>query len=120
MIHPRFIAGLEDALAQGGGTHDLADVLQQLEDNEAQLWESENAVIVTEIHLTPRMRVLHFWLATGDLEEVIQLSNVALDWGVSKGCSMATLSGRRGWERVLASEGWKPRLSLMSRTLGGT
>lgn len=113
MTHP--LAGLVDALERGGSTHDLDDVLEQIRTGEAQLWEADDAVIVTEIHDAPRKRVVHFWLATGELDAVIALSRRVLDWAADQGCTQATLAGRRGWEKVLAAEGWAPTLTLMSR-----
>ena len=110
-----FLPGLATALEYAGGTHTVEDMLDQIKRGEAQLWTSENACIVTEVHTTPRLKVLHFWLATGALDAVVALSRDVLGWGKVVGCQSATLAGRRGWERVLASEGWSPMLSVMGR-----
>lgn len=109
------IARLAEALEHGGGTHSLNDVLAQIEKGDAQLWQNEGGVIVTEMKDTPNKRVVHFWLAAGELESVVALSKDVLAWAKEKGCEQATLAGRRGWERVLASEGWAPMLTVMSR-----
>jgi hypothetical protein len=109
------LAGLVEALERGGSTHAVEDVLREIEKGEAQLWEADGALIVTEIHDTPRKRLLHFWIATGELEPVIALSHRALEWAKEQGCTQATLAGRKGWEKALASEGWSPTLILMSR-----
>ena len=109
------LAGLVEALERGGSTHTVEDVLDEIQRGEAQLWEADGALIVTEIHDTPRKRLLHFWLATGELQAVIALMHRALEWAKSEGCTMATLAGRKGWEKVLASEGWVPMLTMMSR-----
>jgi hypothetical protein len=111
------LAGLEEALRHGGGTHTLGDVLHQILAGEAQLWEAEDAVIVTEIHQAPRAKIVHFWLAAGEKEAVVALSRTVLEWARTEGCGQATLAGRRGWERVLSAEGWTPRLTLMGREL---
>lgn len=118
-MRPEIQAGLETALQHGGETHTLGDVVRQIMDGKAQYWESEGAAIITEIHDTPRMRLVHFWLATGELKEVISLSTEVLRWAESIGCKEASLAGRRGWQKVLASEGWKPRLVLMGRSING-
>ena len=110
-----FLPGLALALEYAGGTHTLEDVAEMVKAGRAQVWTAENACIVTEVQDFPRKRVLHFWLATGDLGLVIALSRDVLDWGKSIGCASATLSGRRGWEKVLASEGWSPMLYTMGR-----
>lgn len=108
---------LEQALALCGGTHAMEDVLAQIERGDAQAWHEGESVIVTEVHLTPRKKLLHFWLAAGELDEVVRLSHRALAWGKGMGCEMATLAGRRGWEKVLATEGWEPKLTLMRREI---
>jgi hypothetical protein len=109
------LSGLARALSYAGGTHTLDDVADALERGDAQLHESEGAVIITEIQQYPQMRVCHFWLATGELEPVVALSRQVLEWAKEQGCTRATLSGRKGWVKVLASEGWAPMLTLMGR-----
>lgn len=109
--------GLSAALKYGGGTHTLEDVAAQIASGDAQVWAEADAMLVTEIHDTPRKRVLHFWLATGELKDVIALSHKVEDWGRDMGCTAATLTGRKGWERALRSEGWKPTLTVLQREL---
>lgn len=111
----RFLAGLVEALEYAGGTHSIEDVLDQVRRGQAQMWTEGDACIVTEVHDYPRKRVLSFWLATGELQDVIALSRKVLAWGRENGCVSATLTGRRGWEKVLAAEGWAPMLFTMGR-----
>lgn len=112
-----FLPGLAEALERGGGTHTVEDLIRQIAEGDAQLHWLRNSAIVTEINDTPRKRVCHFWLATGDLDDVLALSEMVLEWAKRMGCTQATLAGRRGWERVLASEGWTPALTLMQREI---
>lgn len=107
---------LEEAIGRDG-CHTLGDVLDMIQRGDVQLWETKGAVLVTEIHRYPRSSVLHFWLAAGELDEVVALSHVAMAWGREQGCQRATLAGRRGWERALAGEGWSAEATLMGRTL---
>jgi hypothetical protein len=116
-VKPEHVAGLEAALDAGGGTHTLQDVADKVEAGEAQLWEEENAVVVTELVTTPQMKVLHFWLGAGELEDVVALQERLIEWGKSVGCQRAALSGRKGWEKVLAGSGWSPELVLMGRDI---
>lgn len=109
------LRGLTEALERGGSTHSLEDVLAQIRRGDAQLWETEDAVIVTEIHQTPRKKLVHFWLAAGEIDAVVELSKVVLDWAKRHGCEQATLAGRKGWIKALAHEGWSPALTLMGR-----
>lgn len=105
------------ALEHGPPTHTVEDVLEEIRLQRAQLWEGAKSIIVTEVQDYPRARILHFWLAAGDLDEVIALSHIAMDWGRANGCERATLAGRRGWERALKSEGWNHQLVLLGRPL---
>ena len=113
------VRGLEEALEPGGGSHDLVHVLRAVARGEAQLWEEGDACLVTEVNDAPNMRELHFWLATGTLDDVIALSNKVMHWGREQGCSVATLTGRLGWQKALRGEGWEPRTVNMARRLDG-
>lgn len=106
-------AGIARALTEGGSTHTLEDVLDAVELGEAQLWLEEDACIVTEIHQAPRAQILHFWIATGKLEPVLALRHKVMAWGKERGCTKATMTGRRGWLRALAGTEWRETLALM-------
>lgn len=108
---------LEEALAHGGGTHSLEDVSAAIDGGTAQLWETPGALLVTEVNVGPRAKELHFWLAAGELEAVLALSEVVMDWGREIGCQTATLTGRKGWARVMARRGWDSHLVVMGRML---
>jgi len=107
---------LEKAIARDGG-YTLGDVLVEIQAQRAKLWEAPGAVIVTQVHDFPRQRVLHFWLAAGELDALFELEKTVLEWGKGVGCTRATIAGRRGWARVLASRGWEAEQTLMGRTL---
>ncbi len=111
------IEGLSAALDYGGGTHSLYDVAAKLENGHAQLWRSDNAVIITQVELLPRKKVVHFWLATGELDEVIALSEEVIEWAKGIGCTRASLAGRKGWVKPLASRGWSPELVVLGRDI---
>lgn len=113
------LRGIEEALARGGRTHGLQHVLAAAYRGDAQVWIEGPCIIVTEVNDTPLERELHFWIAAGTLDEVISLSNKVMDWGKSIGCTVASLQGRKGWARVLATEGWDHQLVTMGRRLDG-
>lgn len=104
---------IEAALAYGGGTHTFDDVVDLVLSGRAQLWPGEAAVGVTEIVVYPRKRVLHCFLAAGEMDELLVMMDYAKQWGASQGCSGMTMSGRMGWQRVLNKHGWKPVLVTM-------
>lgn len=113
-----FLPGLRRALAIAGDTHSVEDVMQQIIRGEALLWYSDEALVVTEVMDTPQERLLRFWLATGKLSSVIELSEKACVWGRKIGCTRAIFAGRRGWARVLPKHGWHDaKLVHMERRL---
>lgn len=116
-LNTRQLEGLDTALMHGGGSHSLAHVFAAVGRGDAQLWVEADACIVTEVNDAPNHRELHFWLATGTLDDLITLSNKVMDWGRSMGCEVATLTGRRGWTKALVSEGWEPHVVTMGRRL---
>lgn len=113
----RHLAGIEEALAYGGGTHTVEDVIDQLLAGDAQIWEAPGACIITEVLAAPRLKFVHFWLATGEMDALIQLSRRVFEWAEGLGCTQATITGRKGWERALAKEGWGSPLVMLSREL---
>lgn len=106
---------IEAALEYGGGTHAFEDVVDLVAMGRAQFWPAPRGVAVTEIIVYPRKRVLHCFLASGDLDQIIDMIDSAIAWGRTQGCTSLTLSGRFGWQRVLDKHGFKPVLVTMER-----
>jgi hypothetical protein len=98
---------MERALALGGPTHTVADVVERIRDGRAQFWQNGDGMIVTEIHEFPLRKGIHYWLAFGELQQCLALQPEIDAWAVEQGCTTATIFGRRGWGRAAASWGWK-------------
>jgi hypothetical protein len=112
------VAGIEQALSYSGGTHTLEDVLSQIERGEAQLWTAEDALIITEVHNAPRLRELHVWITTGELDAVLQLFDEQVEpWAREMGCAQVAFTGRRGWARALRGRGWITDMVVGRRAL---
>lgn len=109
---------IEAALGYSGGTHSFEDVVLEVENGTLQFWPGPHSVIITEIQEHPQKRILHFFLAGGNLAEIQRMVPLIEDWGREQGCTTASLAGRKGWERTfLQHSGWKPKLVLMSKDL---
>jgi hypothetical protein len=116
---PRLIAGIGRALDLSGGEYSVGDVVREILAGGAQSWERDGSWVVTRVVDTPRVRSLHFWLATGEREVLVAMQREILAWGRSVGCTRATMLGRAGWRKVLEPEGWKlSPLIVMERELG--
>jgi len=101
----------EKALAQGGGTHSISDVLDRIGEGKACCWTNGDSVVVTEVLVYPRLRAVNYWLCSGKLQECAALQPDIDAWAVSEGCGIATATGRMGWMRVIKTplgEGWRP------------
>ena len=108
---------IESALAYSGGTHTFDDVVEMVIAGKAQIWPAPRGVAITEIIEYPRKRVLHVFLAAGELDQLTDMIDSAREWGLTQGCTSMTMSGRMGWQRVLDKHGWKPVLVTMERPI---
>jgi hypothetical protein len=110
---------IEAALSYGGGTHTFEDVAAMIDQGEAIFWPGPNSVIVTQIIEHPRSRTLHFFLAGGNLAELERMVPGILSWAkTERGCTAASMTGRKGWERTfLTRGGWKSNLVVMTKEL---
>jgi hypothetical protein len=69
--------------------------------DEMQFWPGVNTAIVTEIVNYPQKKIIHVFLAAGDMNEVIRMLPYIEEHGKKEGCSLFALTGRKGWEKVI-------------------
>jgi hypothetical protein len=105
---------VQDALDEGGNTHNLDDVAEGIAAGRYHFWALPNSAIITEIHEFPRARFLHVFLAGGSLDELLSAVPRLKSWAAFLKCSELTLAGRLGWCRVLKKSGWQSRLAVLS------
>jgi hypothetical protein len=114
---------IEGALAYAGGTHTYDDIREGVEQGRFQFWPGVHSAAVTEIIEYPRCRALNIILAGGDVGYLAEMEAglpVILDWARAQGCTSATFSGRKGWERTfLTRTGWVPSLVVFEKKLDG-
>lgn len=106
---------INDALAYAGGTHTFDDVAEGILSGRMQLWPAERGCAVTEIVVYPRKRVLHVFLAGGEMGTILDMIDSAVTWGRTQGCTSMTIAGRHGWARVLAKYGYKPVMTVLEK-----
>lgn len=108
---------LTPALALAGGTHTLDDVAEAVAEGRMQFWPGATSAIVTQIEQTPRVRILHVFLAGGTLAELEAMMPPIEAWGRAHGCTRATLFGRQGWSRsFLREHGWTTPAVMMMKS----
>jgi len=104
---------INDALGYSGGTHDYDDVVKAIQDGQMQLWAAPKGCIVTEILVYPKKKVLHIFLAGGELKQITDMQDDVIAWAKNQGCSALSLSGRHGWTKALKPLGWESKLTYM-------
>lgn len=98
---------IEAALAYAGGTHTYDDIVDGVSRHALQLWPGIRSVMVTEIVVHPQGHSVNFFLAGGNMAELEAMTPVVLEWAKTRGCKLATLTGRQGWLRsFLTQQGW--------------
>lgn len=108
---------IEAALAYSNGTHDFESVRDAIIAGTMQLWPAKNSAAVTEIVEYARKTIINVFLAGGDLDEIARNIDAVAAWGKAQGCDSMTMSGRKGWLRVLDKHGFEPVFVVMERVL---
>ena len=108
---------IQSALNKGGDTHNFKDIVDGVISGHMQLWLGVNGCAVTEIVVYPNKKVLHVFLAGGDqgqgIKQITDLHDDAMAWGKQQGCVGMTVTGRKGWKRVLQSKGWTEQFTTL-------
>jgi hypothetical protein len=93
---------LQGALDRSHGTHELKHVWEALAKGSAQLWPLPNSAVVTAIeHYPTGITALRYWLAGGDLNEILGSEQLIESWAKERGCTRVVINGRRGWLKAL-------------------
>lgn len=108
---------IEAALEYSGGTHNYDDIADSVRCAKMQLWPATKSCLVTEITQYPRKKVLHIFLAGGDLSEIKSMQDDVIRWAKRLDCEALTMTGRIGWSKALKDIGWETRLVLMEKVI---
>jgi hypothetical protein len=108
---------IEAALAYSGGTHSFQDIVDGVISGRMQLWAGESGCAVTEISVYPKKKVLHVFLAAGDMNQIIDFQDSAIQFAKMNGCDSMTIAGRSGWKRVLDKHDWHEQFVVLEREI---
>lgn len=109
---------IESALEYSLDTHDIQDIQNDLVNNKLQLWPGEKSVIVTQILEYPKKRVMHVFLAGGDIKDIESRTDGITAWAKLIGCNTITLTGRPGWVKsFLKNKGYKTTQVYLSKEI---
>lgn len=112
---------IEMALQYCDGTHTLDDIARGIYNGQFTLWTpGGGSVIVTEVVVYPRRKVLNIFLGAGDMDDLINTLPALEDHARANGCDGLACSGRIGWARVLKEHGWGNSHMSVSKDLRPT
>ena len=108
---------IQSALNKGGNTHEFKDIVDGIISGNMQLWLGANGCAITEIVVYPNKKVLHVFLAGGDkglgIKQITDMHDDAIEFGKQQGCVGMTVTGRKGWKKVLQSRGWSEQFTTL-------
>lgn len=107
----------EAALAYTKGTHTIDDIWEGVVAGRYHFWPGEKSGIITDIEIYPQRRVMHIFLAGGDLEELLEMEKSIEEFAKTIGCNSLSISGRRGWLRVFKTDGWEEICTTIAKEL---
>lgn len=108
---------IEDALEYAKGTHTLADIWDGVVRGDLMFWPGDKSAIITEIQIYPQRKVMHIFLAGGELSELLEMEKSVEAFAHSIGCNSISISGRRGWVRIFKEQGWDEVCTTLAKEL---
>tara|TARA_A100000171_G_C2101690_1_gene130063 strand:+ start:201 stop:572 length:372 start_codon:yes stop_codon:yes gene_type:complete len=108
---------IEGALEYSGGTHTFKDIVDGILSQQYQFWPAERGCAITEIVVFPQKKVLHIFLAGGEMDQIVDMDDSAVYFAKSQGCDSVTIAGRRGWKRVLSEKGYSEYFTTLAKDI---
>jgi hypothetical protein len=108
---------LEAALERSGGTHTLEDVVQSIQTGAMQFWPAPRGCAVTEVVNYPQKKVLHIFLAGGEMDQIIDMDSSAVEFAKMNGCTGMSIAGRKGWAKVLKNKGYEETFTVLGKDI---
>ena len=101
---------IEAALAYDGGKSTWEDVVEEVTSGRAFLMVHPSGKSVAVLQ---PIREVHMWAVSGEIGDIFEMEEEAATRARASGFDRMTLAGRKGWERVFKSLGWKPETGLV-------
>lgn len=109
---------IEEALDYAHGTHTFDDIVAMVMTNKVMFFSFDECFTVMEKIDYPQYSTFHCFLAGGNLEAVLGIIPQMRAVGQVLGCKYLSMSGRKGWSKVLESQGWQYVSTAMFVELG--
>lgn len=116
------VSSLVKSACDAYGNEDDLDVLGRILLNDYQAFiavdEKPVAIAITQITQTRSGKKGTIVYCAGEgLTEWVNFIDIIADWCKAQGCNLVEGIGRTGWERILASKGFKPVASTIRKQL---
>ena len=108
---------IEDALEYARGTHTIEDIWDGVVTGQFQFWPGDKSAIITEVQIYPQKKVMHIFLAGGELNELLEMEKSVRAFAKTIGCNSMSISGRRGWLRIFERDGWDEICTTIAKEL---
>jgi hypothetical protein len=103
----RLRAKVAKAMRLTDGAYDVDDLVNAVNEGRMQAWWVGESVVVTEILVYPKFKVLNVFTAAGRMEDMPAIEAVCVEVAKLYGCKTLMMSGRTGWTRsFLTDKGW--------------
>lgn len=115
MTPDRLYERLKRALKLGLGTHEPEDLVHEVQAGTMQCFHNEDAVVFTRVTQAPRKKIMHIFVAAGELGAVLGLHDEFDKFCREEGVPFQTCTARKGFEKPLPELGWKPLYTTFVR-----
>ena len=100
----------DKALRIGGNTHTRQDIAECIAKGRYQYFGDDECCVVTEIVDYPQKRVLHLFIAAGNLTKLLEeYLPIVKQFAADNGCSALTSVSRKGFLKRFPAYGFKPK-----------
>lgn len=106
---------LAAALDRAGNTHGKEDLWQAIVTERAQFWPGMRCALVTEVVVYPKLKSVRYWLAGGEMPEILRMQEHIDQWARAQGCVRAEACGRLGWLKALKN--WSGRMAVLTKEI---
>ena len=90
---------IEDALEYSHGTHNIQDIFEDVLNGRVEFWPGKECALITQVCHYPRKKMIHVFLAGGNIKEIEKIEKHIIEWATNQGCTALSLTGRPGWTR---------------------
>ena len=116
-----FRAYIDATLERLGGLYTFDDIVEMVKKGDAQSFTYGDSWAVTQVHDTPRKRVLNVIFVAGRLKDIFHIENEIMDWSRANKVDLIIGHGRNEWEGLRRKSsmwgdlGWRQVSSLFMK-----